>query len=277
MAFTKSQQSYAFFALLFGGVFFACVIVTQLESSPFPDGETTTGTVTGVETRGDGIVTKKKSTTLVEFVDSAGVTQQGKIPNAKMKTGRQFPISYRPQNPTIIRDLSSGYSPTQSFYTLLVVGTIIVIALIVLLHARLNRIGGEESKRFSISPLRTAGLIGAALVIVAVGFWVHNSQRTAETTATVVALEQPSLEVSRRVYVSYTGSNGNSEHAWIDSDTQHQVGDQLPHTYTPPMGDVTQLVGRFPWMQNVMIFASLPLLIFLTPKHIFDKTKKQER
>ena len=105
MAFTKSQQSYAFFALLFGGVFFVCVIVTQLESSPFPDGETTTGTVTGVETRGD----------------------------------------------------------------------------------------------------------------------------------------------------------------------------QLPHTYTPPMGDVTQLVGRFPWMQNVMIFASLPLLIFLTPKHIFDKTKKQER
>ena len=88
MAFTKSQQSYAFFALLFGGVFFVCVIVTQLESSPFPDGETTTGTVTGVETRGDGIVTKKKSTTLVEFVDSD--TQHQVATNFHILTRRRW-------------------------------------------------------------------------------------------------------------------------------------------------------------------------------------------
>lgn len=276
MAFSKSQQSGAWFALLFGGVFFVVFLHSHVQSSPFPHGMTTTGIVTGVETRGDGLVSKKASTTLVQFTDSQGATRHGKLPHVSMRTGTRIPISYCPQAPTTIRHLDPDFTPTQVAYLLAGFGIMVFISLIILIPSRLRRFGKiEKAADHLISPMQTAMFLGFAVIFVAVGIWFNNAQRKVQTSATVVALEQPSSDVGQqRAYVSYNDAEGDVSHAWVDMGTKLHVGDKLAYSYTPKTGDFSQILSRFPWIQNCIFVVAVPLLILLLPEHMLKNEKK---
>ena len=252
---TKKQWAVLHMCFGVGSLFVALnLLVESLEFNGCP---TASGVVAAVESRGDGIATKKRTFARVRYTDATGTVRHASL-NERMRIGRRVQVAYQKNDPTKIRNLDRALSSDQILLFVGISGLVTLLSIACLLWPAGTPIANRRPVEANADGRAISGrsgqhrfrLVAVALVFGLGGFAFHqNAYKTVKTTTLAEVVRSSDVGLNRPgLAVRYEDRNGTVRHTALDTNSKHKPGDRISFQYQEKSAASRNRLCARPWL-----------------------------